>query len=475
MNESLKAALLCGLVVSAFAALVIWEIRQYALARKGAGRPCRHRTDRQRCPSCRRGRSLFRLFGSPADATPEQDASDREQDVPEGDNYPKADPAGSGGESTEGTGQAEAPGAPAKRRRLRDLGVRIGVLESGPLNAITDVKGVKVGQTTLIEGDGKLVPGKGPVRTGVTAIIPHDGDIWNDRVTAGAFVLNGNGVVTGTDWIKELGFIDGPLFLTNTHSVGMVFDTAVGWMVSRYPTIGIADDSYLPVVGECDDSYLNDIRGRHVKPEHVLSSLNSAAGGPVAEGAVGAGTGMICYDFKGGIGTASRKVAAEQGGYTVGVLVNCNHGDRHELRVDGVPAGRLIPEGVTEGRHDGSIVIIIATDAPLNQRQLERIAARAAMGLARTGSVARNSSGDFMVAFSTSRRLPRHCKPVNALPEVSDDFISPLFEATAEATEEAILNALCMAETTVGRDGNTAYALPLDRLVEILRRHGRAS
>ena len=226
-----------------------------------------------------------------------------------------------------------------------------------------------------------------------------------------------------------------------------------------YPQIGIEDDTYLPIVGECDDSSLNDIRGRHVKPEHVLSALNGAQAGAVAEGAVGAGTGMICYDFKGGIGTASRKLPAEAGGYTVGVLVNCNHGDRHQLRVDGVPVGREISEDPATEHKEGSIIIVVATDAPLNSRQLKRLAARATLGLARTGSVAQNSSGDFVLSYSTGRKIPREPEPpVNSFPELDDEHVDPLFEAAVEATEEAILNALFMAETVVGRDGNVAHA-----------------
>ncbi|HEY9788344.1 MAG TPA: P1 family peptidase, partial [Candidatus Obscuribacterales bacterium] len=273
-----------------------------------------------------------------------------------------------------------------KRARPRQLGLSIGSLTAGAHNAITDVPGVKVGHATIVAGEGALEPGKGPVRTGVTAVLPHSGDIWNQRVTAGAFVLNGNGCVTGLDWIKELGLIDGPILLTNTLSVGAVYDAAVAWMLERYPDIGITDDTYIPIVGECDDGSLNDIRGRHVKQEHVFAALNSASSGPVAEGGVGAGTGMISYRFKGGIGTSSRVLSEADGGYTLGVLVNCNHGDRHQLKIDGVPVGKLLSEKLSSAFRDGSICIVVATDAPLNSQQLERIAKRAAMGLARTGA-----------------------------------------------------------------------------------------
>ncbi len=366
-------------------------------------------------------------------------------------------------------------GKSSGRRRLRDLGLAMGVIAPGPLNAITDVEGVKVGHTTLRSGEGSLKPGVGPVRTGVTAILPHSGDLWNDRVSASAFVLNGNGVVTGLDWVKESGTLEGPILLTNTLSVGAVYDAAITWMLNKYPDIGVEDDTYLPVVGECDDSSLNDIRGRHVKAEHVLSALDNAKAGPVEEGAVGAGTGMICYEFKGGIGTASRRLSTEDGGFTVGVLVNCNHGDRHQLRVDGAPVGAELPEDPATEHREGSICIVVATDAPLNARQLERVAKRAALGLARTGAIAQTDSGDFVVAFSTGRKVARNLESiVNALPEVDDQFINPLFEATVEATEEAIINAVFMAETTVGRDGNVAPALPLDRACEILRRHGKS-
>ena len=365
--------------------------------------------------------------------------------------------------------------APAgTRKRLRALGIKIGTLPPGTDNAITDVPGVKVGHTTVISGDGTLVPGHGPARTGVTVIMPHSQDLWNTRVSAGHFVLNGNGCVTGLDWISESGFLEGPIALTNTHSVGDVYNGLTTWMQNRFPQIGHTDDSYLPVVGECDDSFLNDLRGRHVKEHHVIEALDKAASGPIAEGAVGAGAGMSCYDFKGGIGTASRKLSAEDGGYTVGVLTNCNHGDRGELTMAGVPVVPLIEERMPVGHVEGSIVIIVATDAPLSPRQLNRLAKRAAIGLGRTGSVAHHSSGDFIIAFSNGRTTERASEEtVRTLPELSDDCINPLFTAAAEATEEAVLNAICMATTVVGRDGNAAYALPIEQLASIFHDYGK--
>jgi len=360
------------------------------------------------------------------------------------------------------------------RKRARDWGVKIGVHNPGAHNAITDVDGVKVGHVTLNHGDGALKPGSGPVRTGVTAIVPHGGDIWNQRCSAASFVLNGNGCVTGLDWMAESGLLEGPILLTNTLSVGRVYDALISWMLERYPEIGVSDDTYLPVVGECDDSVLNDIRGRHVSEEHVFKALEQAAGGVVAEGAVGAGTGMSCYDFKGGIGTASRKLSAEDGGYTVGALVNCNHGDRGQLLIDGVPVGRHLETEMATVHREGSICIVVATDAPLSPLLLERLSKRAALGLARTGAVANHGSGDFVVSFSTTRKLDRKdTSPVLNLPEINMNYVDVLFEATAEAVEEAVINALFMAATTIGRDGNMSHELPVEASLKVLREHGR--
>lgn len=363
------------------------------------------------------------------------------------------------------------PNTTTSRLRLRDLGVRPGGLPCGPNNAITDA-GVLVGHTTLIEGDGPLVPGKGPVRTGVTVIIPHSGDVWNMRASAASFTLNGNGTVTGLDWIAESGLIEGPIALTNTHSVGDAYNGLLRWMIGKHPDIGINDDTYLPVVAECDDSPLNDIQGFHLRPEHVMAALDGATAGPVAEGAVGAGTGMSCYEFKGGIGTASRVVTIDGKHYTVGVLVNCNHGGRDQLKMFGVPVGRVLEEELATKHTEGSIVMVVATDAPLSSRQLGRVAKRAPMGLALTGATANNASGDFVIAFSTGRLVPRNEDTSYMLPELSDNVITPIFQATVEATEEAVLNCLCMAETMVGRDGNVCPALPLDRVRELLKQHG---
>ncbi|HEY9856735.1 MAG TPA: P1 family peptidase, partial [Stenomitos sp.] len=298
--------------------------------------------------------------------------------------------------------------AEAPRMRLRELGIALGQYPTGRWNAITDVAGVKVGQVTLNRGSGKLVPGKGPVRTGVTAIVPRD-DVWHKKVYANGFVLNGNGEMTGLSWINEAGWLETPIVLTDTLSVGKVSDAVVSWMIKRVPDMGIKDDVVLPVVAECDDSFLNDQQGRHVQASDVIQAIEGAKSGPVAEGAVGAGTGMVSYRFKGGIGTASRVLPKEAGGYTVGVLVNCNMGARTDLRIDGVPVGREISDLMPVRKPgEGSIIAVVATDAPVLPDQLQRLAKRAALGLARTGSTARHSSGDFMLAFSTAAEVPHY-------------------------------------------------------------------
>ncbi len=356
------------------------------------------------------------------------------------------------------------------RMRVRDLGIVLGTHPPGPNNAITDVAGVKVGHTTLISGEGALKPGHGPVRTGVTVVIPRD-DVWHKKVPAGAFVLNGTGEMTGLAWIAESGFLEYPIALTNTLNVPRVANGVVSWMIRQNPEIGISDDTLTPVVAECDDSRLNDSQGRHVSEQNVIAALDGAAGGPVQEGTVGAGTGMVSYGFKGGIGTASRKLSEQDGGYTVGVLVNANHGRRPELVVAGVPVGRLyesvppVTQALSPGHSEGSIIIIIATDAPLDSRQLTRLAKRAALGLARTGSTARHGSGDFMLAFSTANVIPHYPKePTFQQTHLADSHINPVIAATVEASEEAILNALTMATTVVGRDGRRVEAIDLDRL-----------
>src|SRR5262245_4396841 len=353
--------------------------------------------------------------------------------------------------------------------RARDLGVPFEGTP-GPLNAITDVAGVEVGHTTLVRGEGKLVVGHGPVRTGVTAILPR-GKSTPDPVFAAWFPLNGNGELTGAAWIEESGLLEGPLTITNTHSVGGVRDAVVRWLVERDPTIAWA----LPVVTETYDGFLNDINGCHVRPEHVFAALAGAASGPVAEGNVGSGTGMRAFGFKAGIGTASRIVTADAGGFTVGVLVQANYGKREHLLVAGVPIGREITDLMpTEGdRGDGSAVVVVATDAPLLPHQLRRLAKRAALGLARTGSVAENTSGDFVLAFSTANcGLGERRKTVDVA-MLPNDQITPLFAATVQATEETVVNALVAAETMTGVDGHTVFALPHDRLQQTLRKYSR--
>jgi len=359
-----------------------------------------------------------------------------------------------------------------KRVRARELGITIGQYQPGPLNAITDVDGVKVGQVTLMQGEGTLRPGKGPVRTGVTVIIPRD-DVWHKKVPAGAFVLNGTGEMTGLAWVAEAGFLEYPIALTNTLNVPRVANGVMSWMLQRYPGIGITDDTLTPVVAECDDSRLNDIQGRHVSEDQVVGALEAASGGAVLEGAVGAGTGMVSYGFKGGIGTSSRRLAEEQGGYTVGVLVNANHGRREELVVNGMPVGQQYEERrhASVAGSEGSIIVVIATDAPLDARQLGRIAKRAALGLARTGSTARHGSGDFMLAFSTGNIIPHYpAERTFVMTRMADTHMNPLFTATVEATEEAILNALTMATTMVGRDDHRVEAISLSTLTRLLHR-----
>ncbi len=364
---------------------------------------------------------------------------------------------------------------PPPRKRLRELGVKTGYLPCGPLNSICDLKGLEVGHCTLVSGQGDLVPGKGPVRTGVTVLIPHDGDLWNDRPSAGFFSLNGCGVVSGSDWINECGALEGPIALTNSHSVGDMNAALTRYMLEKHPEIGVSDDAYLPVVAECDDSTLNDINGFHVKDRHLIEAINNATS-MCAEGAVGAGTGMSCYGFKGGIGTASRLIEFADSNYIVGVLVNTNHGQSHQLLIDGVPVGRILSQEAeyAQKNKEGSIVILLATDAPMNQRQLERMAKRACLGLARTGSSAGNGSGDFALAISLSRRVARKSpNQVLSLPEIHNELINKFFEAAAEASEEAILNSIFVADTVCGRDNNVSKGLPVERCLEILKEQRR--
>jgi D-aminopeptidase len=355
--------------------------------------------------------------------------------------------------------------------RARDLGVPFDGIP-GPLNAITDVKGVEVGHTTLISGDGPLKVGVGPVRTGVTAILPRGRDS-NDAVFAGWFTLNGNGEMTGTTWVEESGFLDGPVMITNTHSVGVVRDAVIAWKVKR----GRPDpEGYwwsLPVVAETWDGYLNDINGFHVRPEHALHALDTAHGGPVEEGNVGGGTGMICDEFKGGIGTSSRVLDAKYGGYTVGVLVQCNYGSRSELRIAGVPVGKEIPEHTVYGNDTGSIIVVVATDAPLIPTQLKRLAKRVSLGLGRNGSYSGDGSGDIFIAFSTSNPGAAFPKGLHQLTMLPNDSLDPVFLATVQATEEAVINAMIAAETMTGINNRTVIALPHDRLREVLKKYNR--
>jgi D-aminopeptidase len=409
--------------------------------------------------------------------------------------------------------------------RARELGIKIGLLEPGELDAITDVPGVLVGHTTLVSGDGRLVVGEGPVRTGVTVVVPHEDDVWTEPIFAGCHRLNGNGELTGLEWVRESGFLGGVIGITNTHSVGVVHDSLIA-----HAARSRANESVfwsLPVVGETYDGALNDINGFHVKPSHVDAALAAASGGPVAEGNVGGGTGMICHEFKGGIGTASRRVAAMDGGWVVGALVQANYGSRRLLRIDGVPVGQEIPVSEVPspwdqveqleagarakaaassasasaansaaatsasasaafasgtwrvGPEGGSIIVILATNAPLLPHQCTRLAQRASLGIARMGSIASHGSGDLIVAFATGNRgLSRTAgeedpRQTVAAQMVVDKAINPLFQAAVEATEAAIVNALLAAETTVGRDGITAHALDHERLIEVMARYGR--
>ena len=363
----------------------------------------------------------------------------------------------------------------AGKPRARDLGVPF-TGTPGPLNAITDVAGVEVGHTTLISGEGALVRGKGPVRTGVTAILPK-GRAFRDRVFAGWYTLNGNGEMTGTTWLEEAGFLGSPILITNTHSVGVVRDAIIEWNVRRGGGGDYSGDFSLPVVAETWDGFLNDIDGFHVTKSHAFAALDSARGGPVAEGNVGGGTGMICHGFKGGIGTASRVLAKDDGGYTIGVLVQANYGSRNLLTIAGLPVGReisdLLPVSKEPDADAGSIIVVLATDAPLLPHQLKRLARRIPLGIGLVGGRGGNTSGDIFIAFSTANPEGSKTAGLAALTMLPNERITPLFNATAEATEEAIVNALVAADTMTGVDGHTVYALPHDRLRDVLRKHNR--
>jgi D-aminopeptidase len=381
----------------------------------------------------------------------------------------------------------------AQKPRARDLNLPIGGAP-GPLDAITDVAGVEVGSTTLISGNGALEVGKGPVRTGVTVVHPR-GKANHDPVFAAWFTLNGNGEMTGTTWIEESGMLEGPIAITNTHSVGVVRDAIIQWENRQK---NVLQPWWLPVVAETYDGSLNDINGMHVKPEHVFAALDNATRGLPQEGAVGGGTGMMCHGFKGGIGTASRRLPDAQGGYTVGVLVQCNYGSRRDLRIAGVPVGEEIVDllpcvatndplgsgvrrcGVTPGSDApddpelGSIIVVVATDAPLLPHQLKRLATRVSLGIGRQGGFGGNGSGDIFVAFSTANAGAwSDDPPVKALQMIPNSRISPLFYATVQATEAAITNALLAAETMTGINNFRAYSMPVDRMLAAMRKYGR--
>ena len=385
---------------------------------------------------------------------------------------------------------------PDPRPRARDLGIAPGWLRPGPHNAITDVPGVRVGHTTLISGEGPLVQGVGPVRSGVTAIIPHAGPLYGVAVAGAVHRINGFGEVANALQVEELGVIEGPIMLGSTLNVPLIENAVITYLAERFPTMGVTTWGISPIVTECSDAWLNDMIGRHTRDEHVFAAIDGAKPGPVEEGAVGSGTGMTCFEFKGGIGTSSRAITHDMSGvqlhrpYALGVLVMSNFGMRWQLRVDGVPVGRELErwnlaEPARGARPDGlrdpksSIIMVVATDAPMDHRQLTRLAVRAGAGLARTGSVHGHGSGDFVIAFSNVELIPGAPDPparprqTAVLPE-DGPLMNAFFEATVEATEEAILNSLFRATTVTGRDGHTAYAIPVEETVAIMRRFGHA-
>ena len=379
------------------------------------------------------------------------------------------------------TAQHTDPISPQKR--ARDLGISIGTIPTGPWNAITDVPGVLVGHATVYFGEGQLLPGNGPARTGVTVIRPHGGNLFRERVPAAYYQFNGFGKCIGIEQIEELGVLETPIALTSTLAVGRVADALISHSISENPEIGISMSSVNPFVAECNDGYLNDIQGRHVGKAEVDLAIATSSGGRVEEGTVGAGTGMSLFGYKGGIGSASRRVPDAVGPWTVGALVLANFGAPEALIIDGVPVGRLLSEDAPGEPDQGSIVIVLATDAPLLDRQLKRLARRAVLGLARTGSLGGNGSGDVVLAFSTAESVRNLLSPRNWVvpmevlaesgPEGSSAAIDGLFQGAVEATEEAIINALFAATTVTGRDGNRREALPLHRVLSILRRFGR--
>lgn len=350
-----------------------------------------------------------------------------------------------------------------QRCRFRELGFAIGAMPTGKWNAITDVAGVRVGHVTIREGEGPRA-----LNTGVTMVLPHEGDIWLERVPAAFSQLNGCGEVTGREYVEEMGMLDGPIALTGTFNVPRVADAMLTVVMEQHPEIGRNESYDHPFVAECSDAILSDLQARPIGIEHVRKALAEAKSGPVAEGCVGAGTGTTSFHFKAGIGTSSRVAAIDKKNYTVGVLVLSNTSARHLLRIKGVDVGKQIKAPMPSWTQDGSIILVVATDAPLGPRQLFRLAKRAEMGLARTGAVAFNGSGDFAIAFTTANRIPRG-RAMQSFMEIDNEFISPLFQATAEAAEEAIINSLCMAEDFVGRDGASIPAIPLDQLKALLK------
>ncbi len=374
----------------------------------------------------------------------------------------------------------------SRRRRIREWGIIPGVLPTGDNNSITDIEGVKVGHVTIMKGDGKLVPGKGPIRTGVTAILPHSDNIFANPVEAGVHVINGYGKPTGLEQIKELGRLSSPILLTSTLNVPRVADALIDYVLKDNPEIGINGPSFNPVVLECNDSYLNDLQGRHVRAQHVHRALISASSDSVGEGDVGAGTGMTAFGFKGGIGSASRKIKFNSTEFNLGALVLSNFGRREELKINGYPLYQLDQDLVNfhkTGSGDGSVIVILATDIPLNSMQLTRIAARSNIGLGRVGSLADNGSGDFVLAFSTNNQYSRNdkgkiilntgdSKGKGLLANLTESsLMKELFQAVVESTEEAVLNSLFMAATVRGRDGHKARGLPGDRVAAALERN----
>lgn len=359
------------------------------------------------------------------------------------------------------------------RPRAREAGVWFGELPTGHKNSITDVPGVKVGHSSIVKGSGKLEPGKGPVRTGVTAVLPHGDNIYRRPVKGAFFDFNGCGGLQGSLQIREFGLIDTPIMLTNTMSMGTVADAVIRHMLKQNPDVGIGGDTIIPIVSECDDSFLNDSRGMHVKEEHVIAAIEGASS-TVQEGAVGAGTGMTCHDFKGGIGTSSRAVTAAGQKYILGTLVLTNHGDWNELKIDGVPVGSLLGKPEKKRPEKGSIVMVVGTDAPVDARQLGRVAKRAIMGLALTGATSQNGSGDIVMAFSTANTHDKFDKESFIVDKLlRDPELDVLFRAAIDSTAESITNSLFKAETMEGRDGNMSVGLPIDKTLEILKAHNR--